>query len=266
MQDKKAHNIFTLKRSNKPKNQRIVSRPYLTIILIACTCFLSSFVPTAKAETRNAANSILTYYSNGHSYKTASKLLYDSLKLNQCGLSLQAFEYAYKGYQKLENKGLLKNPGILTICDFSKSSFEKRMYIIDVTNCKMLLNTYVAHGKNSGGEYARRFSNSVRSLASSLGFFITKNIYFGKHGQSLRLAGLEPGYNDKAEKRAVVIHGAPYIGEQRLYSDYMGRSFGCPAVPQSQATKVINLIKDGTCLFIYHPSASYLHGSKILNG
>lgn len=244
-----------------------MSRPFLIIIFIACTTFLFSFVPPPAAKGRDAKKSIsFLSYIDDNSYKTISKRLYDSLKLDQYGLSLQALEYAYKGYQKLENKGTLNNPGILTICDFTKSSFKKRMYIIDVVNYKILLNTYVAHGKNSGGEYAKNFSNKTKSLASSLGFFITRNIYHGKHGLSLRLAGLEPGYNDKAESRAVVVHGAPYIGDNRLQSEYMGRSFGCPAVPQAQAPKVINLIKDGTCLFIYHPSASYLHGSKILNG
>ncbi len=242
-----------------------MSRPYLTI-LIAFTSILLALIPTG-AGSKNAANHsyILSSTFTHHSYKTPSRLLYDSLKLGQFGLSLQALEYAYKGYERLETKGTLKNPSILTICDFSKSSAEKRMYIIDVANYKMLLNTYVAHGKNSGGEYARKFSNRVKSLASSLGFFVTKNIYHGKHGLSLKLAGLEPGYNDKAEQRAVVIHGAPYIGDN-CHSSYMGRSFGCPAVPRAEASKVIDLIKDGTCLFIYHPSASYLHGSKILNG
>ena len=224
-----------------------------------------AFMP-ATAGSKNANHSyILSSSLTDHSYKTASRQLYDSLKLNQLGLSLEALEYAYKGYERLENKGKLRNPDILTICDFSKSSAEKRMYIIDVANYKLLLNTYVAHGKNSGGEYAKKFSNKARSLASSLGFFVTKNCYHGKHGLSLKLAGLEPGYNDKAEQRAVVIHGAPYIGDN-IHSEFMGRSFGCPAVPNEQASKVISLIKDGTCLFIYHPSAHYLHGSKILNG
>jgi hypothetical protein len=240
-----------------------VSKPYLKIF-IAFTSLLISFVPS-KAGSKYATHT-LPYHSYKPSYKEISRLLYDSLRLNRLGLSEQALEYACKGYLKLENKGALKNPGILTICDFSKSSFEKRMFIIDVTNYKMLLNTYVAHGKNSGAEYARNFSNKVRSLASSLGFFVTRNIYFGKHGLSLKLEGLEPGFNDNAGRRAVVIHGAPYIGDNRMQSQYMGRSFGCPAVPKAQASTVINLIKDGTCLFIYHPSAKYLHGSKILNG
>jgi hypothetical protein len=241
-----------------------VSKPYL--IFIACTSLLIAFTPL-KAGSKNA-NFCFTNSSNFSelSYKNESRVLYDSLKLNEYGLSLQALEYAYKGYEKLENKGALKNPGILTICDLTKSSLQKRMYIIDVANYKMLLNTYVAHGKNSGGEYAQRFSNKVKSLATSLGFFVTKNIYNGKHGLSLKLKGLEPGFNDKAEQRAVVIHGAPYIGTNHFNAQYMGRSFGCPAVPQTEAPTVINLIKDGTCLFIYHPSANYLHGSKILNG
>jgi hypothetical protein len=243
-----------------------VSKPYLTT-LIVCACFLTAFTPHTKGniEKQNASTSLASTVT-GESYKTVSQLLYDSLRLSQYGLSKQALEYACKGYEKLERKGIIKNPGIITICDFSMSSLQKRMFIIDLANFKMLFNTYVAHGKNSGAEYARSFSNRARSLASSLGFFVTKNTYFGKHGLSLRLAGLEPGFNDKAEQRAVVVHGAPYIGDKRLNSEYMGRSFGCPAVPQPVAPKVINLIKDGTCLFIYHPSAKYLHGSKILNG
>lgn len=243
-----------------------MTKPYLNILL-ASAIFLLSFAPVSKTRIEIAP---ITNFSQTTtfepSYKKISKLLYDSLRLNEFGLSLQAFEFAYKGYQKLENNKTINTPGILTICDFTKSSSKKRMYILDVVNYKILMNTYVAHGKNSGGAYANTFSNKAKSLASSLGFFITKNIYFGKHGMSLRLAGLEPGFNDKAEKRAVVIHGAPYIGDTRLHSDYMGRSFGCPAVPQAEARKVINFIKDGTCLFIYHPSANYLHGSKILNG
>jgi hypothetical protein len=174
--------------------------------------------------------------------------------------------YAYKGYAKLENKGKLGNEEILTVVDFSQPSDKKRMYIIDVRNFRVLMNTYVAHGKNSGLDVASRFSNRHESLQSSLGFYVTKGTYIGKHGLSLKLAGQERGINDNAESRAVVVHGADYIGEHRLGSPYMGRSFGCPAVPQYQASKVINLIKDGTALFIYHPSQQYLHGSTILNG
>ena len=207
-----------------------------------------------------------THITNSRTIEAYSNLLYDSLHLDDLGLSKEAIYYAYKGQQYLEDKGVLTNPDILTVCDFSQPSNQKRMYIIDVKNFQVLMNTYVAHGKNSGVTYAERFSNRPESLESSLGFYITKNTYSGKHGLSLRLAGLDKGYNDNAEERAVVVHGAPYIGDQRLHSAYMGRSWGCPAVPQQLAPEVINLIKNGTCLFIYHPSQSYLHGSTILNG
>lgn len=173
---------------------------------------------------------------------------------------------AYKGQQHLSDRGTLNNEDVLAICDFSQPSDKKRLYIIDAKNYRVLLNTYVAHGKNSGLNYAERFSNTHESLQSSLGFYVTKGTYFGKHGLSLKLAGMEKGFNDNAEARAVVLHGANYIGNNRLGSAYMGRSFGCPAVPQAQSDMVINLLKNGTCLFIYHPTQKYLNGSKILNG
>ncbi|NJO25990.1 MAG: murein L,D-transpeptidase catalytic domain family protein [Bacteroidia bacterium] len=139
--------------------------------------------------------------------------------------------------------------------------------MIDIENYELLLNTYVAHGKNSGGEFAQKFSNNPRSHQSSLGFYITKNSYYGEHGLALRLAGMERGVNDKATYRNIVMHGAPYAGEDFLQrNSFLGRSFGCPAVPKEATEKLIKHIKNGTCLFIYHPSKQYLTGSKILNG
>lgn len=195
----------------------------------------------------------------------ASTALYDSLHLDELGISAEALQYAYLGYLKLKESGELKNDAILSICDFSQSSFKKRLYILDVKNFKVLKNTYVAHGRNSGLQYASDFSNTPESLQSSLGFYVTKATYTGKHGLSLRLDGKDYGFNNKAEERAIVVHGADYIGSHRLQSPYMGRSFGCPAVPQAEAGEVINAIKDGTCLFIYHPSKKYLSSSKLLN-
>jgi hypothetical protein len=140
------------------------------------------------------------------------------------------------------------------------------MYIVDIANCRLLGNTWVAHGRNSGGEYARRFSNRPKSLQSSLGFYITKGTYYGEHGLSLKMAGLEKGYNDKAMRRRIVVHGADYIGEKWLQNGKpMGRSYGCPALPKKESEEIINMIKNGSCIFIYHPSPGYLRGSKILN-
>ena len=200
------------------------------------------------------------------SVEVASNLIYDSLKLSSLGLSRDVMNMAYKGHEVLADRGVLQNESIIAIADFSQSSKAKRLYIIDTKNYRVLMNTYVAHGKNSGVSYAEKFSNQPESLQSSLGFYVTKGTYFGKHGLSLKLSGQERGFNDNAEARAVVIHGANYIGDSRLSSPYMGRSFGCPAIPQELSDKVINLLKNGTCLFIYHPTQQYLHGSKILNG
>jgi hypothetical protein len=129
------------------------------------------------------------------------------------------------------------------------------------------MNTFVAHGRNSGKEFATSFSNSLSSLKSSLGFYVTRDTYFGEHGLSLRIDGLERGINDNAEKRAVVVHGADYVGDGYLNGNpFSGRSWGCPAVPSEQSSQIIDMIKDGTVLFIYHPSKQYLSRSRILNG
>ena len=193
--------------------------------------------------------------------------LYDSLKLEKIGLTEEVLTYAYNGYQNLLEEGQVKEPGILSIADFSQSSTKKRLYIIDMNKFKLLSNTYVAHGKNTGMEYATKFSNKPESLQSSLGFYITRNTYFGKHGLSLKLEGKDKGFNDKAMERAIVLHGSAYSDENFVKArGYLGRSWGCPAVPEKEKTKIINTIKDGTCLFIYHPTKSYLHGSTVLNG
>lgn len=258
-------------RSNNHEKPRSVRKVYLPLSI---ACLLATFLllPVVKAGSNknSVATSPVTTVDHSKlkvsSVEAVASSLYDSLQLNELGLNKDALVYAYEGQQKLEEEGVVKNPDVLTVCDFSQPSDKKRMYIIDVKNYKVLLNTYVAHGRNSGLEYAERFSNRLQSLQSSLGFYITKQTYLGKHGLSLKLAGLEKGFNDNAEARDVVVHGAPYIGEQRADAAYMGRSFGCPAVPQQVASKVINYIKDGTTLFIYHPSQQYLHGSTILNG
>jgi hypothetical protein len=200
-------------------------------------------------------------------FSDAAASLYTTIQLEQSGLSKEAFSYAWKGYQRLLAKKQISRCDYLTICDFSQSSRKKRLYVIDIINNKLVINTYVAHGRNSGAEYATKFSNRPESLQSSLGFYSTANTYTGEHGLSLRVTGLEPGFNDKAFQRAIVIHGASYIGGERLSnSSFMGRSYGCPALPKKESTDIINTIKNGTCLFIYHPSRNYLMASKILNG
>jgi hypothetical protein len=191
--------------------------------------------------------------------------LYDALAING-DINMKTLVYALKGYRQLQASGKLKKDNILSIVDMSQSSKNKRLYIIDVESKKLLYNTYVAHGRNSGSEYATSFSNEVDSHKSSLGFYVTNNTYNGSHGLSLRIEGVEKGFNDRALERAVVIHGADYIGDQFLRNrPFSGRSWGCPAVPAAENAKVINMIKDGSCLFIYHPTEKYLQNSQILN-
>jgi len=193
--------------------------------------------------------------------------LYEEMDLKKYGLGKKAFEYAWRGYQYLLTKGKLRNPEIISICDFSQSSRRKRLYIIDVNEKKILLNTFVAHGKNSGGEYARSFSNSPESHKSSLGFYVTKTTYYGEHGLSLKIDGVERGFNDRANARNIVVHGSDYVGNGYLRENkFTGRSYGCPAVPAQLTDDIINTIKNGSCLFIYHPSKNYLTRSRILNG
>lgn len=239
---------------------------------LVCLLTVLIAIPTLKARSNKTLvkSTVVTEEKTGSkslsAVEVASKVLYDSLKLADMGLSQDAMLMAIKGQQVLAQRGVLNKDNVVAICDFSQSSKAKRLYIIDTKNYRVLMNTYVAHGRNSGLNYAENFSNRPESLQSSLGFYVTKSTYFGKHGLSLKLSGQENGFNDKAESRAVVIHGADYIGDNRLQSPYMGRSFGCPAVPQELSAKVIDLLKDGTCLFIYSPNQAYLHGSKILNG
>jgi hypothetical protein len=192
--------------------------------------------------------------------------LYEEIDLQDFGLSRQAFEYAYKGYTYLSDHHMLERSNVLSICDFSQSSRNKRLYVIDLDQKKVVINTFVAHGRKSGSEFARSFSNNPRSHKSSLGFYITEHTYFGDHGLSLKIHGIEKGINDRADRRNIVIHGSRYVGADFLEGNpFNGRSFGCPAVPYEENDEVIDAIKDGSCLFIYHPTKKYIVRSKIIN-
>lgn len=193
--------------------------------------------------------------------------LYDSMKLDKSGLDQTAFEYAWRGYYNLIKEGKIKKAGLLTICDFTQSSRSKRMYVIDVAHKKLLFNTYVSHGMNSGVEYATSFSNRPESFKSSLGFFLTSKTYVGRNGLSLKINGLEKGYNDLAAKRHIVLHGSDYITPEYLKDNgEMGRSLGCAAMPNAVTPQIIKTIKNGSCLFFYHPSMKYLNASNVING
>jgi hypothetical protein len=160
----------------------------------------------------------------------------------------------------------LHNKKVITIIDFSKPSTRERLFVIDLENKKVLYKSLVAHGKNSGANMASSFSNSPRSLKSSLGFYRTAETYSGKWGYSLKLDGLEPGFNDNARRRSIVIHGADFVSYQVAKDcGLLGRSYGCPALPIEKTKPIIDKISKGTCLFIYAKDQKYLKSSTILN-
>ncbi len=197
-------------------------------------------------------------------FETKALSVYNSLH-GAAGVSMPAqetFSKALRGFYSLKEKGIVKRD-ILTLVDFSLSSNKKRMWVIDLATNTVLYQSLVAHGRNTGNEFAKAFSNKDQSYQSSLGFYVTGEIYTGKHGLSLRLDGIERGINDNARRRAVVMHGADYVSEAFIRNNSrLGRSLGCPAVPRELAKPIISTIKDKSLLFIYHPSQKE---SKILS-
>lgn len=194
----------------------------------------------------------------------SSDLLYGNMNLQAFHLSREAFDLAVAGYNKLMNEEKVANSRYLTVIDFSKALDEKRFYLIDLEKQEVALHTYVMHGKKSGGEIAKRFSNRINSFQSSLGFYVTRNTYTGKRGKSLRLEGLEEGFNSNALERNIVLHGSNYISASRARRGKVERSEGCPAIPMQEVSDVIRKVRDGSVLFIYHPSSNYLANSPVL--
>lgn len=196
-------------------------------------------------------------------FNSFAEELYTAIDDNE--LNYTAFEKGLRGYVKLNSEGQIKDHSLLTVIDMSLSANKNRLFLIDVKNKKILHKSIVAHGKNSGGEYAKNFSNKVGSFQSSIGFYKTGETYSGKHGLSLRLDGLEYS-NSNARKRAIVIHAADYVS-QNFIKNYgrLGRSLGCPSLPKKDYDKVIHSIKNGSLLFIYYPEDHYLKNSILAN-
>jgi L,D-transpeptidase catalytic domain len=164
-----------------------------------------------------------------------------------------------------DRRGLLLDADTLTVIDYSRPSTEPRLFVLDLAQRTLLHQALVAHGRGSGENFATSFSNQPGSLQSSLGLFVTLATYTGRHGPSLRLLGLEPGVNDHAEARAIVMHGASYVSEAfAALHGRIGRSLGCPALPLDIAPRVIDAIRGGSALFAYYPDPAWLGGSPFL--
>jgi hypothetical protein len=249
-----------------PEKENVMERKlkrtgiFITTAIFATVLLISDEVSSKSGATKTTADTAALAINT----KTAAEKLFVQSGLAEAGLPMPVFLKAYAGYAQLKAKGLVKKE-LLSIADMSTSSGNRRLYIVDMLNGKMLKHTWVAHGRNSGDRMAMQFSNKPSSLQSSLGFYVTSDTYTGNNGYSLRLVGLEKGFNDNALSRAIVMHGAAYVNEQLASTGRIGRSWGCPAVSQKEHKEIIDLLKGGSCLFIYAEQPQYLSKSTLLN-
>jgi hypothetical protein len=234
--------------------------------IIGALLLFSITVISWKPFSAIKTNSTLTKkYSAKELFAQYVSDIYNTANLQQSGMNVAVLQKAVTGYLnlKLANK-LSPNSNIITVVDFSKSSREKRMWIIDILNKSLILNTWVAHGQGSGDDMANRFSNNNDSHQSSLGFYLVNEVYFGKHGRSLKLDGLDEGINSAARARGIVIHAADYVCQNTINQiGRLGRSFGCPAVSPAVSDQVINTLKGGSMLYINGNDSNYT--SKLLD-
>lgn len=243
----------------------------LSIVYMVTTSFYLS--PEKKGTKNEISTKKIERVADKKSDKTiektvsSSKELYKSIAFEPGHeLNEEVFFRALTGFENLKKAGLLNQDShLLTVCDFSMSSNTKRLWVIDMNEGKVLFNSLVAHGKNTGEEFATNFSNTESSLQSSLGFYITDATYNGDNGFSLRLLGMDKGFNDAAYRRAIVMHGADYVSNEfAAMHKRIGRSWGCPAVPRDLTQPIINTIKGRNLLFIYYPDQNYLSKSEWL--
>ncbi len=238
---------------------------FITILMVGIIGLVSyTFLSkNSKQENVTAENTTVTHTTNNsHNWVTEKTHLIESQASN---LDPAVLKVGLTAYLKARDKGLDQKQ-LLTVIDFSKPSDERRMWVIDLKTNKVLFNTWVAHGKNSGGRYATSFSNASHSLKSSLGVFVTTNTYSGGHGYSLRIKGLEHGINDNAANRDVVVHGAWYAGGDVAKSRGMlGRSWGCLAVGENTIKPLVDTIKNDTVVVAYYPDRHWLEHSEWVN-
>ncbi|MDO7845764.1 murein L,D-transpeptidase catalytic domain family protein [Hymenobacter sp. M29] len=212
-------------------------------------------VPAAVAALPEPARRV--YYQAAFEQQAA--LLYAKLKLADTGLTLPVFREGLVGYYNLRRDShRAGSPPVLTLIDFGRPSQQKRLWVIDVAHAKVLFHTLVAHGKASGGDVPVAFSNRDGSEMSSLGFYRTApTTYTGKHGLSLKIQGLDPGFNSNAESRAVVVHGADYVCEDFVKAHgRLGRSQGCPALPVAETAAIVKTIRGGSVVYLHGPAGA----------
>jgi hypothetical protein len=240
----------------------------ISFLWMPCVLFVFSLAlttPAYRSENPSFKDSIANSPLSNQLFNQYVDGIYQAANLQASGLDEGVFKKAITGYYNLKTDNKLSaHSSVVTIVDLAKSSCTKRMWIVDLQKKKLLLNTWVAHGQNSGNDIANHFSNDVDSFESSLGFYVTDNVYIGKHGRSLRLNGMDQGFNDRAVERDIVLHAAQYVGPASIRElGRLGRSQGCPAVSPMVANRIIDTIKGKNVLFVSGNDDSY--NSKYLN-
>jgi L,D-transpeptidase catalytic domain len=216
-----------------------------------------TLLPLGRSEAGSSATAANTKIQSSTAVALAAPA---SLHRDVLNLAMQATMCA-------ESRGIVSGPQTLTVIDYSLPSTERRLWVFDLTSGRMVFEEYVAHGRGSGGNVATTFSNRADSHQSSLGLFRTEGTYVGQNGYSMRLEGLEPGVNDQARARAIVMHGATYVDPMLAAKQgRIGRSWGCPALRPAVARQVIDRISGGGLVFAYYPDRNWLAQSTFLSG
>ena len=258
--------IVQRKRTANRRTQRVARRvlPFLASLFLATPMagpVTKSMAGTSPKEVRlpNVAATPQALFNQ------QLRATYTALGAEQEGLRFETFAKAMTGYLNLRQAGkLAEDKQLLTVVDFDLPSTQKRLWVLDLAKQEILFHTLVAHGHNSGENEANSFSNTDQSNMSSLGFYATGSEYQGKHGRSLKLEGLDEGFNTNAAARSVVMHGADYVSEAFIKQNgRLGRSLGCPALPMELKDQIIDLVNGGTCLFLNKSDAGY--SSRFLN-
>ncbi len=236
---------------------------FMDVLLLIITLPAISWISVNKAHIPFIATISKLSNDNGSTpqqlFDNYVSEIYDEANLSQSNLDFLVFKKAIVGYYNFKEAQLISpEKSVITIIDFNKSGKQKRLWIVDLNKKELLFNTLVAHGQGSGNDRAQSFSNLESSHQSSIGFYITSNTYLGGHGLSMKLDGMDKGFNTNAKDRLIVIHGADYVSQDFINQHgYLGRSYGCPALPIELTPAIINTIKDHTCLYINGSDLNY---------
>ncbi|SFQ66015.1 murein L,D-transpeptidase catalytic domain family protein [Hymenobacter arizonensis] len=260
------HQTSVIQRKRKMLRARVARRvlPFLASLFMA-TPLAAPVTKSMAGSTGNEMRMPNSFVSPEVVFEQKLRATYNAIGAEQQGLKFETFAKAMTGYLNLREAGrLAEDKQLLTVVDFDLPSTEKRLWVFDLATNQTKFHTLVAHGHNSGENEATNFSNTDASNMSSLGFYATSSEYTGKHGRSLRLEGLDEGFNTNAAARSVVMHGADYVSEDFIKQNgRLGRSLGCPALPMDLKDEIIEAVNGGTCLFINKSDAGY--DSKYLN-